>query len=87
MHHKKLSHCNIVKVYELYIESTKGTIYSVMELVKSREMFEVIHELGHYSEKVACKIFRQILEAINYMHEEGICHRDLKPNNILSNEG
>ena len=49
LHHRLLDHPNIVKVFELYIDSLKGTIYSVMELVRSKEMFEVIHELGHYS--------------------------------------
>lgn len=58
-----------------------------MELVECEEMFDVIHELGHYSEKVACKIFKQILEAINYLHSQGVCHRDLKPNNILCSQG
>lgn len=58
-----------------------------MEFVDCKEMFDVIHELGHYSEKVACKIFRQILEAIKYMHSNGVCHRDLKPNNILCSQG
>ncbi len=28
-------------------------------------------------------IFKQILQAIEYMHEKGVCHRDLKPHNIL----
>jgi len=49
LHHKLLNHPNIVKVFELYIDSLRGAIYSVMELIKSKEMFEVIHELGHYS--------------------------------------
>ena len=57
-----------------------------MELVRAREMFEVIQRLGQYSESVASKIFRQILQAIRYLHENGVCHRDLKPNNILASE-
>lgn len=101
MRHKQLNHENIVKVYELYIDSYSRKIYSIMEFVQCKEMFEVISDLGHFSgpiyswslinylikELVACKIFKQILEAIKYLHDSGICHRDLKPNNILSNEG
>ena len=36
-----------------------------------------------YTEKDAAKIFKQILEAVNYLHAHGVCHRDLKPENIL----
>ncbi|KAL4484945.1 hypothetical protein ABPG74_020122 [Tetrahymena malaccensis] len=85
LHLKQLNHPNIVKVYELYIDNFSGKIHSVMELINGKEMFEVIHELGHYSELVASKIFSQILDAIAYMHQNYCCHRDLKPNNILCN--
>ena len=50
-------------------------------------MFEVINETGHYSEETAKELFKQLLSAIEYMHRHGICHRDLKPHNILCNKG
>ncbi len=57
-----------------------------MELIEAKEMFDVIHKLGHYSEETAAHIFKQILSAIHFMHQNLICHRDLKPNNILTTE-
>ena len=45
----KLNHPNIVKVYELYINEKEGKIYSVMELIETGEMFEVIKKHGSYS--------------------------------------
>ena len=40
-------------------------------------------QLNMYTERDAAKIFKQILEAVNYLHAHGVCHRDLKPENIL----
>lgn len=36
-------------MYELYVDKLSGKIHSVMELIEGKEMFEVIHSLGHYS--------------------------------------
>ncbi|CAD8207433.1 unnamed protein product [Paramecium pentaurelia] len=84
----KLSHGNIVKAYKMYLDFDNGfqsesQAYVIMELIKGKEMFEVINEAGHYSEHDAKELFKQLLSAIEYMHRNGICHRDLKPNNIL----
>ncbi|CAD8117575.1 unnamed protein product [Paramecium sonneborni] len=84
----KLSHGNIVKAYKMYLDFDNGfqsesQAYVIMELIKGKEMFEVINETGHYSEHDAKELFKQLLSAIEYMHRNGICHRDLKPNNIL----
>jgi serine/threonine protein kinase len=38
-------------------------------------------------EAVASSIFKQILSGINYLHTNGVCHRDLKPNNLLVSDG
>ncbi len=46
-------------------------------------MFDAIVNKGQYSESDAGKIIRQILEAIQYVHNHGIAHRDLKPENLL----
>ncbi|CAD8165795.1 unnamed protein product [Paramecium octaurelia] len=84
----KLSHENIVKVHKLYVDfdnsfQSESKAYVVMELIEGQEMFEVLNSLGHYCEADAKEIFKQLLSAIEYMHRNGICHRDLKPNNIL----
>lgn len=41
-------------------------------------MFDRIVEKGSYTEKDASDLIRQVLEAVDYMHEQGVVHRDLK---------
>jgi len=78
---QKLDHKNIISLEEVYDE--KDTIYLVMELVSGGELFDQIVTRGTYSENDAANIVRQILEAVDYMHANGIAHRDLKPENLL----
>lgn len=47
------------------------------------ELFDRIVEKGSYTEKDASGLIRQVLEAVDYMHEQGVVHRDLKPENLL----
>lgn len=42
------------------------------------ELFDRIVEKGSYTEKDASGLIRQVLEAVDYMHEQGVVHRDLK---------
>jgi len=79
---KKLSHPNILKLYEVYEDDEQ--FYLVMELVKGKELFDKIVERGMYSERDAANIILQVVSAVKYLHENGIAHRDLKPENLLS---
>lgn len=47
------------------------------------ELFDRIVEKGSYTERDASSLIRQVLEAVDYMHEQGVVHRDLKPENLL----
>lgn len=46
--------------------------------VTGGELFDRIVEKGSYTEKDASHLIRQVLEAVDFMHEQGIVHRDLK---------
>jgi len=77
----RLKHPNIVQLLETYEDRSK--VYLVMELVTGGELFDRIVEKGSYTEKDAADLIRQVLEAVDYMHEQGVVHRDLKPENLL----
>ncbi|GLV37690.1 Calcium/calmodulin-dependent protein kinase I [Carabus blaptoides fortunei] len=76
-----LTHPNIVQLLETFEDKSK--VYLVMELVTGGELFDRIVEKGSYTEKDASDLIRQVLEAVDYMHEQGVVHRDLKPENLL----
>lgn len=78
---RKLRHSNIVQLYDTYDE--KQYMYLVMELVTGGELFDRIVEKGSFTERDASVLMRQVLEAVAFMHENGVVHRDLKPENLL----
>lgn len=58
-------------------------LYLVFEYCEGGELYETLSKCGKMDEKQAATIFYQILLAINYMHKQGICHRDIKADNCL----
>jgi hypothetical protein len=83
---RSLDHPYVVKLYDTYISQSRGVIYLVMELIRGGDLFDRIVDKrdGRYTEVQARRLFRRILTAVHYLHEDcGIVHRDLKPENIL----
>jgi serine/threonine protein kinase len=81
----KLNHPNIVRSHKLgEAEDRYGPVsYMVMELVRGVNLFEFLLmkktlDIGH-----ACDIIMQTAEGLAYAHEQGLVHRDVKPENIL----
>ncbi|XP_076880875.1 calcium/calmodulin-dependent protein kinase type IV [Brachyhypopomus gauderio] len=77
----RLSHPNIIRLKEIF--ETETEISLILELVTGGELFDRIVERGYYSERDAAHVIKQILEAVAYLHENGVVHRDLKPENLL----
>uniref|UniRef100_A0A8K9UFV6 Calcium/calmodulin-dependent protein kinase IV n=1 Tax=Oncorhynchus mykiss TaxID=8022 RepID=A0A8K9UFV6_ONCMY len=77
----RLSHPNIIKLKEIF--ETPSEISLVLELVTGGELFERVVEKGFYTERDAADAVIQVLEAVAYLHENGVVHRDLKPENLL----
>jgi len=78
---QNLKHPRIVNL--INVCRTENWCFIVMELVFGGELFDQIVKNKCFNEIEARYIFRQLLEAIGYMHGRNVIHRDLKPENIL----
>ena len=81
---KKIRHKNIIQLYD--IMESKTNLYFVMEYCKGGELFDFIVKKKKLTEKEACIFFHQIINGVEYLHNQGIIHRDLKPENLLLDE-
>ncbi len=76
-----LSHGNIVNIYDVGEEA--GINYIVMELVEGITLKEYIKDQGRLSVKEATSIALQISAGLEAAHNNGVIHRDVKPQNIM----
>jgi hypothetical protein len=82
----RLSHPNIVQVYDLVQEGDQG--YIAMELVEGVNLAEYLRDNGAIPISKTVELVTQMAEALAYAHKRGVVHRDFKPPNIiLSMEG
>jgi len=85
---RDLDHPNVVKVHHVFFsQKTRGTyLHLVMDHVPSN-LFDVIQKHKRSDTKMPTNVIRtymyQICRALGYIHGQKICHRDVKPQNIL----
>lgn len=77
----KMSHHNIVNLLD--VGQDREIRFLVMEYVRGRTLKEVIRQKGALPPAVAAQIGIRILSALQHAHDNGIIHRDIKPQNIL----
>ncbi|KAL3499280.1 hypothetical protein ACH5RR_038373 [Cinchona calisaya] len=80
MHHLT-GHRNIVELKGAFED--RHNVNLIMELCAGGELFDRIITKGHYSERAAAALCRQMVTVVHYCHSMGVMHRDLKPENFL----
>ncbi|KAF6031890.1 CHEK1 [Bugula neritina] len=81
---KMCNHDNIIRVYGQ--RQDEVAIYLLLEYAPGGELYDRIEPDVGMDIKSAHRLFRQLIEAVEYMFSRGIAHRDIKPENILLDE-
>lgn len=81
---QKLKHPYVMNLEEVH--ESKNSIYLVLELLEGGELLNYISSKDGLSYKDYSRVLRCILEALAYMAEKKIMHRDLKPDNMILKE-
>lgn len=76
---EKLDHPTVMRVYG---DEARSRVYMVMEWCEGRLLRQILSE-DRISQDRAIRIATNVLDALGYIHEQGVVHRDLKPENIM----
>lgn len=82
---RRIDHPNIVKIFDYNFDDRKGLPYLIMEHVNGRQLSQHIKQ-NSLDFDLKISIIRQTADALDYVHRQGIIHRDVKPENILVTE-
>ncbi|MEO1640648.1 MAG: protein kinase [Pseudomonadota bacterium] len=81
----KLDHPNIVGVHQVFEDN--DTAYMALDFVEGRDLLDIIEDPNHTLPAATVKtILKEVLGAVGFIHDQGILHRDISPDNILINK-
>ena len=78
---RRIAHRNVVRTYDL--GEISGLYYITMEYVEGTSLKDLIRSRGRLPASVVLPIAKQLCRALEVSHEEGIIHRDIKPQNMV----
>jgi len=78
---RRISHRNVVRTHDL--GEIGGLYYITMEYAEGKILADLIRQRGALPPAIVLSVGKQLLRALEVAHEEGIIHRDIKPDNVL----
>jgi len=80
----QLSHPNLPKVHEVFVDQTTGRAFLVMDFIDGETLEEMLERLKRpLNWQEAQPILAQVINALNHLHRSKVVHRDIKPSNIV----
>jgi serine/threonine-protein kinase len=80
----QLSHPNLPKVHEVFVDQTTGRAFLVMDFIDGETLEEMLERLKRpLNWQEAQPILAQVINALNHLHRNKVVHRDIKPSNII----
>ena len=80
----KLDHPSVVRVFDVVEDG--GYLLIIMDFVPGRTLLQVVDDEGAMDPESALLAVRQVAEALDHAHGQGILHRDVKPSNVILDE-
>jgi eukaryotic-like serine/threonine-protein kinase len=77
----RISHRNILRIHDL--SEFDGVKFITMAFIEGRDLNQILKEEPRFSIERSMKIGRQLCDALDAAHNEGVVHRDFKPHNVL----
>ncbi len=78
---RRITHRNVVRTHDL--GEVEGVYYITMEFVEGTSLKDLIRKRGHLPPAVALTVGKQLCRALEVAHEQGVIHRDIKPQNMV----
>ena len=82
-HAARLSHPNIVTLYEYGYDEIEDVYFLAMEFIDGHDLAHVIARKGRLPPQDARHILKQAAQALEHAYSQGVIHRDIKPSNFL----
>jgi tetratricopeptide (TPR) repeat protein len=82
---RQITHRNVIRIFDL--GQADGLRFITMEYVEGQELYALLRSAEAPPLERKVKIAREICKALEAAHEQGVVHRDLKPQNIMIENG
>lgn len=79
----RLNHPGIVTVHDVGEDRSSGVLYIAMEYIEGRDLKQIMASGHRFRPSEAARIVADVAVALDYAHQMGVIHRDIKPGNLI----